>query len=121
MVFIPSVKRTIRNVLSWVGVRKEESKMPSQPINAEEKKYRAQDDAYILAKAEEIKADPERKRMAEGAAQQMVAEERERLKALVKVAGRRTSPIVGDGKTKTNTTQSKTSGNQFNVFQRIGK
>lgn len=62
--------------------------MPSTPMNADERKWRARDDAHALAQAEEIKADPKRLEAARGAARDMVAEEQERLAGLKKAAGR---------------------------------
>jgi hypothetical protein len=53
-----------------------------------EKEWQAQDDAYTLARAEEIKADENRLSAAKEQAGKMLAKEQEELAALRKVAGK---------------------------------
>ena len=59
-------------------------------LSAEEIKWRARDDARTLARAEEIKADKERMRLAQAGAREILNEESKRLNGLNKVAGRKT-------------------------------
>lgn len=60
-------------------------------LTAEERKWQAQDDAYTLARAEEIKASAGRQRAAKTAAKAMLKEEQKRTQALAKVADSDTS------------------------------
>ena len=59
-------------------------------LSAEEMKWRARDDARTLARAEEIKADKERMKLAQEGAREILNEESKRLNGLNKVAGRKT-------------------------------
>lgn len=77
--------------------------------------WRAQDDARTLAVAEEIKADKDRLSKAAAAAGQMVAKEKEGLKALAKVAGKSSSVPRQAGPTRV---RSAAKG-AYNVFQQI--
>jgi len=60
-------------------------------MSAEEKKWRAQEDAHVLASANEIKNDPTRLKNAQTAANAMVEEQQKRTNALKSVAGRKTN------------------------------
>lgn len=97
-----------------------------QPISADEKKWRAQDDARMLAEAEQIKQDQTRLDAARQAAKEMADEETERAKAMRKVAGRKT----GGGQSPTRprddrhsvaskSSQGSGTNNRFNVFKKI--
>lgn len=55
-------------------------------VSEEEKKWQRRDDARILARAEEIKADKERLKNAHIGAREILEEEAQRLKGLSKVA-----------------------------------
>ena len=59
-------------------------------LSAEEMRWRARDDARTLARAEEIKADKERMKLAQAGAREILNEESKRLNGLNKVAGRKT-------------------------------
>ena len=76
-----------------------------------EKEWQAQDDAHTLARAEAIKADSSRHQRAKNAAQKMLDDEREDVRLLSKVAGRRAPRQPSGGTTK------RRSG--FNVGKRI--
>jgi hypothetical protein len=61
--------------------------MVSQPImSKQDKEWMAQDDAHALARAEEIKKDPNRVKMAATAAAKMQKESQQRADAMKKVA-----------------------------------
>lgn len=59
-------------------------------MSAEELRWRARDDARTLARAEEIKSDPERMKLARQGANEILKEEVDRLKGLSKVVGKKT-------------------------------
>lgn len=62
--------------------------MSSQPVlTAEDKKWRAEDDARTLAQSEVVKSDPERLNAAKEAAKKMAEEDMEKAKAMSHVAG----------------------------------
>lgn len=67
--------------------------MTARPVDPEELKWQRRDDARILARAEEIKADKERYDGAKIGAKEILAEETARLNGLNKVAGRRPSKV----------------------------
>lgn len=67
-------------------------------MSAEEIKWRARDDARTLARAEEIKADKERMKLAQAGAREILNEESKRLNGLNKVAGRKTPKTVEEPK-----------------------
>lgn len=67
-------------------------------LSAEEMKWRARDDARTLARAEEIKADKERMKLAQAGAREILNEESKRLNGLNKVAGRKTPKTVEEPK-----------------------
>ena len=57
-------------------------------MNAEEKRWRGRDDAYVLAQSEAIKADKDRYANAQKEAKNMVDEREKELNAMRKVAGK---------------------------------
>lgn len=59
-------------------------------MSEEELKWRRRDDAYTLARAEQIKADKERYQGAILGAKEIASEEIERVKGIAKVAGMQT-------------------------------
>lgn len=59
-------------------------------MSAEDLRWRARDDARTLARAEEIKSDPERMKLARQSANEILKEEADRLKGLSKVVGKKT-------------------------------
>lgn len=60
--------------------------MAEPKLSAEDKKWRAQDDAYTLARAAEITASKPRVNAAKAAAKTMLQEQQQKTKALAKVA-----------------------------------
>jgi hypothetical protein len=56
---------------------------------AQEKRWQEEDDAYTLARAEEIKADPERVEGAANAAKRLLAEREKEVHGLRTVAGKK--------------------------------
>ena len=64
-----------------------------RPVDAEELKWRRRDDAYTLARAEQIKADKERYQGAILGAKEIANEELERVKGIAKVAGMKTPSV----------------------------
>jgi len=77
-----------------------------------QKEWQAEDDAHTLARAEAIRADSSRHQAAKSAAQKMLDDEREDVRLLSKVAGRR-APRKQSGGTATS------GGGGFNVGKRI--
>lgn len=64
--------------------------MPEQPIlSVDEKRWRAQDDAFTLSRAEEIKKDPPRLEAAQTEAKNQAEQKVEEVKSLKKVAGQK--------------------------------
>lgn len=93
-------------------------------LSAEEKRWRAEDDARTLAEAERIKEDKARMDAAQAAAKKMAEEEEERIRAMRKIARSKRQPGTGSGpqgskpkegmrKPRPKTKQS------YNVFNRI--
>ena len=62
--------------------------MDFRKMNAEEKRWRGRDDAYVLAQSEAIKADKERYANAQKEARNMVNEREQELNGMRKVAGK---------------------------------
>lgn len=105
----------------------------SYVISPEDKKWRARDDANILATARVIYDNPERLKMAQDAAKEMAENQREEANAMSKVAGSKKMPAQkGSGSAITtsplgqpdNVTKKRGGGvvkssNKFNVFNRI--
>lgn len=60
--------------------------MAAQKLTAEQKKWQAEDDARVLAHAQEIADDKSRLKMAKGAAQKMASDAAKRAQTLVQVA-----------------------------------
>jgi len=96
----------------------------NRPIS--DKEFEARWDAESLAKAEEIKADPNRLRAAQGAATQMAEEKRKELTGINRVANKakakgtaRKSPSVAQSAPKTKPKTVKRQPNGFNVFKNI--
>lgn len=77
-----------------------------------EKDWRAEEDARTLARAEAIKADNTRLSNARVAAEKMLESEREDVRLLSKVSGRRTAGG--------NNSRQRENGS-FNVFQKLSK
>jgi len=75
--------------------------MATKSQAAQEKEWRAQDDAHMLAAAQEIKNDPTRLKNAQAAAGKMASEQEKRTKALKTVAGRQTTVKTGRTNSKT--------------------
>lgn len=65
--------------------------MRDTAMSAEEKKWRREHDARVLAEAQEILADKERHADAVKAAQQMVVDNKKKFSAMKKVAGTKVS------------------------------
>jgi len=63
------------------------------PMTAQDKKWRAQDDARTLAVSEEIKNDKACLKLATDAAAKMAEDDRKRAIAMQKVAGKKTTPL----------------------------
>lgn len=84
-------------------------------VPASEARWRAEDDARALAQAEEVKADKARLSKAQEAAKKMADEDAARVRAMRKVAGKRTRqpPDGGSGGGKPKPVS------QFNVFEKI--
>lgn len=78
-----------------------------------EAEWQAEDDARTLAQAEVIKQDKARLEKAQSAAEKIAAEERERAKAMAKVAGKKSSKPSEGIKQKSGTVGT------FNTFKRI--
>jgi len=92
------------------------------PISADEKRWREEDDARTLAEAERIKQDPGRLAGAKTAAKRMVDEEKERLSAMSKVAGKAPSAPASkaaSSDTKSAVVSGEKSSGSHNVFNRI--
>ena len=66
-------------------------------MTQQEKEWRAQDDAHVLAAAQEIKSDPSRLKNAQTAANKMVAEQEKRTNALKSIAGKTTQTKQSSG------------------------
>ncbi len=98
--------------------------MAPMPISADEKRWRAEEDARVLAEAEKIKTDQPRLDAAQTAAKRMAEEEAERAKAMRKVAGSKKKP-GGSGPVKSRAPGSRVvadamkNKNPHNVFKRI--
>lgn len=92
------------------------------PYIGEDKRWRAREDAYSLAQAEEVKADPARLEAARKEAQKMVEEEQERLKGMRKAAGQKVSlsKPSSNAASPMHSVKSPPNGpNDFNVFKKI--
>ncbi len=72
--------------------------MRAVPMSVEEERWRAEEDARTLARAEEIKADAKRHAKAVAQAQAMLNEQNDRLKSLKKIAGSEPSKKTSRGK-----------------------
>lgn len=90
--------------------------MTSVRLNAEEKRWRAQEDARTLAEAENIKLDDKRMSAAKDAAKRIAEEEMDRAKAMNKVAS---GKLAGTGTTKKKTTSKQKPKNTHNVFKKV--
>lgn len=66
--------------------KKVKSASPGMPSDAQEAKWKAENDARTLAEAETVKADMERMKMAKKAAQTMVKDKRVEAMAWAKIA-----------------------------------
>ena len=93
----------------------------TRPISADERRWRAEDDARTLAESEKIKNDPSRVKDAQAAAQRMLEEEKERLLGLQKVAGKKTTSSMArqQGKTETAKRSTVSATGPWNVFNKI--
>ena len=89
-----------------------------QPISAQDKKWRAEDDARTLAEAERIKVDKSRMDAASTAAKRMADEEAERTQALRKVA-KKTTTIQKRSSTHRTIKKPAKKPDSFNLFERI--
>ena len=76
--------------------------MDFRKMNAEEKRWRGRDDAYVLAQSEAIKADKERYANAQKEARNMVNEREKELNGMRKVAGKSQKRVSGNHQTNTN-------------------
>ena len=76
--------------------------MDFRKMNAEEKRWRGRDDAYVLAQSEAIKADKERYANAQKEARNMVNEREKELNGMRKVAGKSQKRVSGNQQTNTN-------------------
>lgn len=99
--------------------------MPSKAaMSREEKRWREEEDARVLAEANVIRDDPTRMRGAAKAAERIATEERARADAMTKVAGKKPessgSESNGKRRVKRSTSQpNKRRQNSFNVFEKI--
>jgi len=84
-----------------------------------DEKYQAEWDAQSLADAEKIKSDPKRYANAQHAAVRLAEEEREKAKAMSKVAGSKRIPGRGSGGSKSKPEQKEVKKIGFNVFEKI--
>jgi len=86
-----------------------------------DEKYQAEWDAQSLADAEKIKSDPKRYANAQHAAVRLAEEEREKAKAMSKVAGRKSREIeMKDLRHRPATKEERDSKkSEFNVFEKI--
>lgn len=64
-------------------------------MNNKRDEWEIRDDARSLARAEEIKADPQRYKEAVTMAKKMIADEQKQLRGMKKVAGQKVAPIMG--------------------------
>jgi hypothetical protein len=83
------------------------------PITEEEKRWRAEEDARILAEAKVIQSDQQRLEAARAEAQRMADEKQKEAKAMRSVAGRK--PANGSDVNSTEDIP----GQRFNVFRKI--
>jgi len=84
-------------------------------ISTDEKRWREEDDARTLAEAERIKNDPGRLSGAKTAAKRMVEEDKERIQAMSKVAGKGSTA----SRPKSVAESRKKTVNAHNIFTRI--
>lgn len=70
--------------------------MTERPKTAQEKRWQAEEDAYTLARAEELKKDPKRLTAARNKAAEQAAERQEQADALKKVARRSANAQLQD-------------------------
>ena len=96
------------------------------PISADEKRWRAQDDAHTLAQARVIQQDPDRLAAAKVEAQRMADEQAEQAAAMRNVAksGGRTragASTSTPGRKPDVASETQPGGGKFNVFKRVGK
>lgn len=91
------------------------------PITADEKRWRAEDDAYTLATANQIRSDPDRLNAAQEAAKRMAEEERDKANAMGKVAkGAQSRPNTTQVPRKPDVVgPAKRGGGGFNVFKKV--
>lgn len=97
------------------------------PISADEKRWRAENDAYTLAEAQTISKDPIRMKAATEAAARMAEEQRKKANAMSSVAKKKGSTISvknNDNSFNRDSKPNKTSVakgkiSKFNVFERI--
>jgi hypothetical protein len=90
----------------------------AQVVNAEEKRWRAQDDAHTLAQARVIQQDPERLAAAKAEAQRMAEEQLKQAAAMATVAktgGKGQAP----GRKPDSGSETQPSGGKYNVFKRL--
>ena len=80
-------------------------------MTQQEKEWRAQDDAHVLAAAQEIKNDPSRLKNAQTAASKMLAEQEKRTNALKSVAGKTTQTKQSSGSKQAKPATPKTTSN----------
>lgn len=90
-------------------------------MSADELKWRAREDARTLARAEEIKADKERMKLAQEGAREILNEESKRLNGLNKVAGRKTPKTVEEPKEEFSTRSSANRNAIFGSFPTVPK
>lgn len=90
-----------------------------RPVTADEKRWRAEDDAHTLARAEEIKDDKARMDAAAQAAKRMADEEAERMKNMRKVARKKPSTSSTPKTSKRVVKKPAKGPDSFNIFQRI--
>ena len=76
--------------------------MDFRKMNAEEKRWRGRDDAYVLAQSEAIKADKARLENAKKEAKSMIAEREKELNGMRKIAGKSKKRVSGNQQTNTN-------------------
>jgi hypothetical protein len=62
------------------------TEVKSNTMSKSEEDWQAEDDAHTIARAEEVKADPERLKRAQKAAKRIVEQEKARAKAMEKLA-----------------------------------
>lgn len=88
-------------------------------ITADEKRWRAENDARTLAEANVIKKDPSRLQAAADAAQRMVEEQQKEAAAMRSVARSKTKQNSTSQTQKQKRTSAAKSNTNFNVFQRL--